>query len=70
VQLGSTAVPGLLEALRDDRAELRLIAVTTLASIPALPDVAVELLQAAVTDPDSTVSKAAQKAIKQVNAEK
>ncbi len=70
VQFGSTAVPGLLEALRDDRAELRLIAVTTLAQIPALSDVAIELLQAAVNDPDSTVSTAAQKAIKQVNMTK
>ena len=70
VQLGSTSVPGLLDALRDDRAELRLIAVTTLAQIPSLSDVALELLQATINDPDSTVSSAAQKALKQVNTEK
>ncbi|MFX1476031.1 MAG: HEAT repeat domain-containing protein [Promethearchaeota archaeon] len=69
-QLGNTAVPGLLEALRDDRAELRLMAVETLASIPTLSDVAIELLEATVNDPDSTVSSAAQKAIKQINATK
>jgi HEAT repeat protein len=67
LQLGSTAVPGLLEALRDDRAELRLIAVTTLAQIPTLSDVALEILRDTVNDPDSAVSKAAQKAIKLVN---
>ncbi len=70
VKLGSTAVPGLLDALRDDRAELRLIAVTTLARIPSLSDVAMELLQATINDPDTTVSSAAQKAIKEVNAQK
>ncbi len=70
VQLGSTAVPGLLEALRDDNAELRLIAVTTLARIPSLSDVAIELLQATINDPDTTVSSAAEKAIKQMNATK
>jgi HEAT repeat protein len=70
VQLGNTSVNGLLDALRDDRAELRLMAVTTLAQIPALSDVAKELLQAAVNDPDASVSSAAQKAIKQVNSQK
>lgn len=69
-QIGPDAVPGLLEAMRADRAEQRVIAVTALGSIEPLPEEAVKDLEDAQLDPDESVQTAAKSALKQIKAEK
>jgi HEAT repeat protein len=69
-QIGPDAVPGLLEAMRADRAEQRVIAVTALGSIESLPEEAVKDLEDAQLDPDETVQTAAKSALKRIKAEK
>lgn len=68
-QIGVSAVPGLLEALRVDRAEQRVIAVSTLATIGSLPEEAVKDIEDAVHDPDENVQEAAKKALKKIKVE-
>ena len=67
--IGPQAVPGLLEALRADRAEQRVIAVTALGSIGSLPEEAVKDVEDAQLDPDESVQKAAKSALKRIKAE-
>ncbi|MFX1509307.1 MAG: HEAT repeat domain-containing protein [Promethearchaeota archaeon] len=69
-QIGPDAVPGLLEAMRADRPEQRLIAVTALGSIGTLPEAAVKDIEDARLDPDEGVQKAAKSALKRIKAEK
>ncbi|MFX1577518.1 MAG: HEAT repeat domain-containing protein [Promethearchaeota archaeon] len=69
-QIGPEAVPGLLEAMRADRPEQRVIAVTALGSIGTLPEEAIKDLEDAQLDPDAAVQKAAKTALKRMKAEK
>jgi HEAT repeat protein len=69
-QIGKDAVPSLLEAMRADRPEQRAMAVSTLASIEALPEGAIKDIEEAVQDPDDIVQAAAKKALKRMKAKK
>jgi HEAT repeat protein len=69
-QIGPDAVPGLLEALRADRPEQRVIAVTALGSIEPLPEGASKDLEDARLDPDKAVQAAAKTALKRIKAKK
>jgi HEAT repeat protein len=68
-QIGLDAVPGLLEAMRADRPEQRVIAVTALGSIGSLPEEAVKDIEDAQLDPDESVQRAAKSALKRIKAE-
>jgi HEAT repeat protein len=68
--IGPDAVPGLLEALRADRPEQRVIAVTALGSIEALPEEAAKDIEDATLDPDEAVQAAAKTALKRIKAKK
>jgi hypothetical protein len=63
-RIGPKAIPRLLDALREDRADLRLMAVNTLQRMPRLPADAMKDLEEAVNDPDEAVRDAARKALK------
>ncbi len=69
-QIGPESVPGLLEAMRADRAEQRVIALTALGSIGTLPEEAVKDIEDAQLDPDESVQNAAKNALKRIKAEK
>ena len=69
VQIGSAAVLGLLEALRDDKTDVRCLAATTLGKIGSLPQEAMRgLEEAASQDPDQSVRQAARSALKKAKA--
>jgi HEAT repeat protein len=68
-RIGPKAIPGLLDALREDRADLRLMAVTTLGRMPRLPAEAMKDLEEAVSDPDEAVRDAARKVFKKTKSE-
>lgn len=67
--IGSEAIPGLLEALREDRAEKRAIAVDTLATISSLPEEVIADIEEAVQDPEEVVQTAARNALKRIKSQ-
>ncbi|MFX1563611.1 MAG: HEAT repeat domain-containing protein, partial [Promethearchaeota archaeon] len=67
--IGPAAVPSLIEALREDRPESRLMAIKALARIGLLPDEAIKNLEEALQDPDENVQTAARKALKRIKSE-
>lgn len=69
-QIGSNAVPGLLEVMRGDRPEQRAIAVNTLGGMDSLPEGAVKDIEEAIQDPDESVQAAARSAMKRIKASK
>ncbi len=69
-QIGPEAVPGLLEALRADRPEQRVIALTALGEIESLPEEAIKDVEDARLDPDESVQTAAKITLKRIKAEK
>ncbi|MFW9831600.1 MAG: HEAT repeat domain-containing protein [Candidatus Thorarchaeota archaeon] len=68
-QIGSTAIPNLLEAMRVDRPEQLVIAITTLATIGGLSEEVIKDIEDAVQDPDETVQATAKKALKKIKSE-
>jgi HEAT repeat protein len=68
IHIGLDAVPGLLEALRNDRADYRLIVITTLAQIKPIPEEAIKEIEDAAQDPDETIQTEARKALKKIKA--
>ncbi len=69
-RIGPDAIPGLLEALRADRPEQRVIAVTALGAMESLPEEAAKDIEDATLDPDETVQNAAKTALKRIKAQK
>ncbi len=68
IHIGLEAVPGLLEALRDDRADYRLMVITTLAQIKSIPEEAIKEIEDAAQDPDETIQSEARKALKKIKS--
>jgi HEAT repeat protein len=68
-KIGTEAIPGLLEVLREDGAERRAMAVNTLSIISPLPEGAIADLQEAVEDPDEAVQTAAKNALKRIKSD-
>jgi HEAT repeat protein len=68
-KIGLAAVPVLLDALREDRPEIRLIAIRTLARIGSLPSEVIRNLEEALQDPDENVRAAARQALKRIKSE-
>ncbi len=68
-KIGPAAVPPLLEAMRVDRADLRVIAITTLAGIGSLSEEAIKDIEDAIQDPDENVQMAAKNALKRLKIE-